>query len=144
MFLQIFFLRLLRPPRTTRTDTLFPYTTLFRSANPNRETPENDPAALAVAEPDAGDGRILHARSRGGRAWSCCRHDGRRWREVLHSTSFLRCSGHPGFRNPGYLRTGGASSSSISPGSPHHDRSEERRVGQECVSTCKSRGLPYN
>src|SRR3546814_10606303 len=23
-----------RPPRTTRTDTLFPYTTLFRSANP--------------------------------------------------------------------------------------------------------------
>src|SRR3546814_1301122 len=27
----IFFLRLLRPPRSTRTDTLVPYTTLFRS-----------------------------------------------------------------------------------------------------------------
>src|SRR3546814_17765419 len=27
----IFFLMILRPPRTTRTDTLFPYTTLFRS-----------------------------------------------------------------------------------------------------------------
>src|SRR3546814_17576214 len=26
-----FFLRILRPPRSTRTDTLFPYTTLFRS-----------------------------------------------------------------------------------------------------------------
>src|SRR3546814_9272841 len=26
-----FFLMILRPPRTTRTDTLFPYTTLFRS-----------------------------------------------------------------------------------------------------------------
>src|SRR3546814_21158928 len=26
-----FFLRIRRPPRTTRTDTLFPYTTLFRS-----------------------------------------------------------------------------------------------------------------
>src|SRR3546814_15172835 len=26
-----FFLMLLRPPRSTRTDTLFPYTTLFRS-----------------------------------------------------------------------------------------------------------------
>src|SRR3546814_14570192 len=25
-----------RPPRSTRTDTLFPYTTLFRSARPNR------------------------------------------------------------------------------------------------------------
>src|SRR3546814_14995836 len=27
----LFFLRLRRPPRSTRTDTLFPYTTLFRS-----------------------------------------------------------------------------------------------------------------
>src|SRR3546814_12684031 len=26
-----FFLMILRPPRSTRTDTLFPYTTLFRS-----------------------------------------------------------------------------------------------------------------
>src|SRR3546814_14031782 len=26
-----FFLRIRRPPRSTRTDTLFPYTTLFRS-----------------------------------------------------------------------------------------------------------------
>src|SRR3546814_7472254 len=25
-----------RPPRSTRTDTLFPYTTLFRSASPNQ------------------------------------------------------------------------------------------------------------
>src|SRR3546814_18482259 len=28
----VFFLMLRRPPRSTRTDTLFPYTTLFRSA----------------------------------------------------------------------------------------------------------------
>src|SRR3546814_1770786 len=28
---QIFFLRKRRPPKSTRTDTLFPYTTLFRS-----------------------------------------------------------------------------------------------------------------
>src|SRR3546814_1691375 len=27
----LFFLMILRPPRSTRTDTLFPYTTLFRS-----------------------------------------------------------------------------------------------------------------
>src|SRR3546814_13473605 len=27
----VFFLMILRPPRSTRTDTLFPYTTLFRS-----------------------------------------------------------------------------------------------------------------
>src|SRR3546814_12137630 len=31
LFLIFFFLMLRRPPRSTRTDTLFPYTTLFRS-----------------------------------------------------------------------------------------------------------------
>src|SRR3546814_16152931 len=30
----IFFLIIRRPPRSTRTDTLFPYTTLFRSLRP--------------------------------------------------------------------------------------------------------------
>src|SRR3546814_20725001 len=30
-FLYFFFLMIRRPPRSTRTDTLFPYTTLFRS-----------------------------------------------------------------------------------------------------------------
>src|SRR3546814_6341299 len=29
-----FFLKIRRPPRSTRTDTLFPYTTLFRSRRP--------------------------------------------------------------------------------------------------------------
>src|SRR3546814_15944013 len=32
----VFFLMILRPPRSTRTDTLFPYTTLFRSARTAR------------------------------------------------------------------------------------------------------------
>src|SRR3546814_15230354 len=32
----VFFLMLRRPPRSTRTDTLFPYTTLFRSGHPRR------------------------------------------------------------------------------------------------------------
>src|SRR3546814_20099108 len=31
LFLFFFFLMILRPPRSTRPDTLFPYTTLFRS-----------------------------------------------------------------------------------------------------------------
>src|SRR3546814_11556206 len=31
MFVVFFFLMIRRPPRSTRTDTLFPYTTLFRS-----------------------------------------------------------------------------------------------------------------
>src|SRR3546814_13608265 len=31
LFMCVFFLMIRRPPRSTRTDTLFPYTTLFRS-----------------------------------------------------------------------------------------------------------------
>src|SRR3546814_17000637 len=31
MYSSLFFLMIRRPPRSTRTDTLFPYTTLFRS-----------------------------------------------------------------------------------------------------------------
>src|SRR3546814_20621832 len=34
-----FFLMIRRPPRSTRTDTLFPYTTLFRSLCPRRRRP---------------------------------------------------------------------------------------------------------
>src|SRR3546814_14107958 len=33
IFAFVFFLRIRRPPRSTRTDTLFPYTTLFRSGS---------------------------------------------------------------------------------------------------------------
>src|SRR3546814_4254659 len=35
-FLFVFFLMIRRPPRSTRTDTLFPYTTLFRSLRHER------------------------------------------------------------------------------------------------------------
>src|SRR3546814_11948771 len=38
-----------RPPRSTRTDTLFPYTTLFRSDLPR----QSDAGAPAVADPGA-------------------------------------------------------------------------------------------
>src|SRR3546814_9238011 len=34
----VFFLMIRRPPRSTRTDTLFPYTTLFRSDEPGSGT----------------------------------------------------------------------------------------------------------
>src|SRR3546814_20237530 len=37
ILLSFFFLMIRRPPRSTRTDTLFPYTTLFRSSRQNIE-----------------------------------------------------------------------------------------------------------
>src|SRR3546814_17114514 len=39
VFLLFFFLMIGRPPRSTRTDTLFPYTTLFRSHVPAAGAP---------------------------------------------------------------------------------------------------------
>src|SRR3546814_20514931 len=38
-----------RPPRSTRTDTLFPYTTLFRSDEPNRRPDDRRHAHRATA-----------------------------------------------------------------------------------------------
>src|SRR3546814_5208281 len=43
-----------RPPRSTRTDTLFPYTTLFRSLGPQ-------PRGVAEPPPDAADQRLPEA-----------------------------------------------------------------------------------
>src|SRR3546814_2046017 len=39
-----------RPPRSTRTDTLFPYTTLFRSKNPLRILDSKDPKDRPIAD----------------------------------------------------------------------------------------------
>src|SRR3546814_16842340 len=50
-----FFLRIRRPPRATRTDTLFPYTTLFRSAPRERK----DAPQMLVAEAGTGIGKTL-------------------------------------------------------------------------------------
>src|SRR3546814_3807880 len=40
-----------RPPRSTRTDTLFPYTTLFRSALPVRDFAGRCIAAIGISGP---------------------------------------------------------------------------------------------
>src|SRR3546814_4514656 len=56
MFLFFFFLMIRHPPRSTRTATLFPYTTLFRSSErgvfgaTNRDLPVK---ALPALDPDA-------------------------------------------------------------------------------------------
>src|SRR3546814_12290991 len=45
----LFFLMIRRPPRSTRTDTLFPYTTLFRSSELAREYKKGFPQSLDAA-----------------------------------------------------------------------------------------------
>src|SRR3546814_4365256 len=60
-YFMVFFLMIRRPPRSTRTDTLFPYTTLFRS----RLTAAGTNAQLGssrylIAEADESDASFLH------------------------------------------------------------------------------------
>src|SRR3546814_16446743 len=92
-----------RPPRSTRTDTLFPYTTLFRSQH------------------------------------GMFRHDPSVFRlPFLLKFLQLRFADHrvdAGTEMPRHAAY---------PSHPLTDRSEERRVGKECVSTCRSRWSPYH
>src|SRR3546814_2530672 len=54
-YLYCFFLMIRRPPRSTRTDTLFPYTTLFRSAVLHFETgPQYRFGDFTIAQVDNG------------------------------------------------------------------------------------------
>src|SRR3546814_3661674 len=50
-FILFFFLMIRRPPRSTRTDTLFPYTTLFRS--------HAEAQAEGIARVDLADGLVV-------------------------------------------------------------------------------------
>src|SRR3546814_20554607 len=120
-----------RPPRSTRTDTLFPYTTLFRShavpAEGRRKDARHDRRDEAVEEGRADADRdqrehVEVARADRGPAALEERPPGpehdRRGQRELHP-------GRPGLRN-------------------EMERSEERRVGKEGVKTCRSRGRPNN
>src|SRR3546814_20798066 len=112
-YISFFFLMIRRPPRSTRTDTLFPYTTLFRSLERTGRQPfvKTHPALAS------GRGNPL-PRLSPIRAMSNVREPRQRTQpreerpERQHRLSQAR------------------------------RRSEERRVGKECVSTCRSRWSP--
>src|SRR3546814_15985364 len=53
-----------RPPRSTRTDTLFPYTTLFRAPDVHPFPPPIDRPGQWVPAPSAGTTAIVVARKR--------------------------------------------------------------------------------
>src|SRR3546814_14363841 len=126
-----FFLMIRRPPRSTRTDTLFPYTTLFRSLRKavDRITNffrfdhkvtlrfavdrYNAPYVIPLIERLIADGE-----------------DGDTYRSALAAWNRAE-------RPPLALYDGETSFCRI-------DRSEERRVGKECVSTCRSLWLSYH
>src|SRR3546814_18178686 len=125
-----------RPPRSTRTDTLFPYTTLFRSDvidRPEQIEDRRDKIALSRLEwkiefpslhrlaeiLDEAVENLLNVKKR-------C------WPTFLGETHAGPLGGPPIKRDKevGCL---------IGP-----CRSEERRVGKERVSTCSTRCAPYH
>src|SRR3546814_12543960 len=108
-----------RPPRSTRTDTLFPYTTLFRSFL-DRERAFGGAELPKRAAVDAQQG----PQSVGGQA-------GR------ERTAEMEAQGESLFALAPAARGG-------EPPVLTAQRLEERRGGKECVSTCTSRWSPYN
>src|SRR3546814_6246270 len=61
LFVYCFFLMIRRPPRSTRTDTLFPYTTLFRSSHASTALSVSDTATKP--RPCTTCSTALHCRS---------------------------------------------------------------------------------
>src|SRR3546814_11741976 len=108
------------PPRSTLTDTLFPYTTLFRSLRTGSRR-----ASRERLQPDA---------------------------NTAAEHLFSRAQPRRAHREPLFYRRGHASRRWYSGGrreregdvEPHSRRSDERRVGKEGVSTCRSRWWPYH
>src|SRR3546814_4351570 len=146
-----------RPPRSTRTDTLFPYTTLFRSLGKRlrrgsciesagvrgRAQALRDVATAIGVEVVVLD-RLRHAgdlrarRGIGGQDGGACQQQrqeqqGGAVAKQWHGVTPAR--GYPNGCRSGRLRRGGSRAAS---------RSEERRVGQEGVSPCRYRWAPYN
>src|SRR3546814_18354206 len=119
------FLMIRRPPRSTRTDTLFPYTTLVRSqGRPHREQ------RAADDREHRRDGGAQKPQKRECRKRQPGEGDGRgRHQERNQYPKPERRAGRGLWpdreRNP-------------------RPRSEERRVGKECVSTGRSRWWPYH
>src|SRR3546814_15688129 len=126
-----------RPPRSTRTDTLFPYTTRFRS-----EPVVDEHARQAVAHRPLherrGDGGVDPA---GETADDPLVSDRGRYRRDL----LVDDVGHrPGGRDAGDLVEEVLEHRLAVLGVQDLGSSEERRVGKECVSTCRYRWSPYN
>src|SRR3546814_11682099 len=119
-----------RPPRSTRTDTLFPYTTLFRStafAGPGRKTRPNSLPnyhGWYVAIWAAGPALLLLA------AWSFVQPS-LVTADILSSYSAAERPQTDIERQALLAELNGLVSGSI-------ERSEERRVGKEWVSTCRT------
>src|SRR3546814_19531342 len=123
-----------RPPRSTRTDTLFPYTTLFRSdltgyRRDNQKLFQSTGNLIWDVGPVPG----LQARA----SYS---YDFTFWEnKSLQKPYYLY---DYDLNNDVYIPKLYGNPSEGESSSINRNRSEERRVGKECVSTWRFRGSP--
>src|SRR3546814_18644643 len=113
-----------RPPRSTRTDTLFPYTTLFRSvfiSSPGSITPYHfDPEHNILLQ--LRGTKVMNVWPAGDERFAP-----RPQHERYHTGGHRNLPWQDAFAG----------------GQQRVPRSEKRHVGKECVSTCRSRWWPY-
>src|SRR3546814_21102179 len=129
-----------RPPRSTRTDTLFPYTTLFRSV-PHLDRIPAVPGGQQVQNPALEEGRV-HAELQGqappepgAQVVDDVAQEGYGLLGVMHvAGAVLQPEDVPGL---GHMSETGVVARVLPV-----MRSDERRVGQEGVRTCGSRWSP--
>src|SRR3546814_7688772 len=88
-FTTFFFLMIRRPPRSTRTDTLFPYTTLFRSHDPEFEPCQMGPEAVMHAGAESQVRELLAPRIKLQRLGIDARVQARRRQEHHDPLAFL-------------------------------------------------------
>src|SRR3546814_15878476 len=153
IYILFFFLMIRRPPRSTRTDTRFPYTTLFRSPVRRALRPPRllgtgqRPHPLADDRHGCGSDR---SRAPPGRpfkrpagAGASTRFPGslRAYSETVPLPGGLSSAGaHSCPRSLGRTRNGPYRLTTPRKGKHMGtDRSAERRLGKEWVSTCKTR-----
>src|SRR3546814_15040655 len=120
-----------RPPRSTRTDTLFPYTTLFRSQIASVErcgAIRHEQEELAAAQSHAA-APPFH-RSPLGVGYAALDHQFSIDEDFLAERADLVARYRHDALHQRHIGGNVA---------PLRRRSEERRVGKECVSTCGSR-----
>src|SRR3546814_17569021 len=129
-----------RPPISTRTDTLFPYTTLFRSWRDMIRTGASRSAGNCRSVPDRrADPRARRVERFGERIkLALLALDARR--EDIEERDRLAAEGRPVGRDPlarPFIVIGDEMGGEIA----HLDfRADEPREGKEWVSTCRSRG----
>src|SRR3546814_18314207 len=120
-----------RPPRSTRTDTLFPYTTLFRSADVLTLHLVRDPL-FAITVPHKTQTYLSAGKP------VLAAVEGEAARIVVESGAGLAAQPE----NSASIADAMVAFATMTPAEREamgqRARSEERRVGQECVSRCRS------